>query len=94
MTVSPRSRNDFPTSSSPSIPPDVIINPGRADERHVLKCNVLPIKAGDVIRTMSGGGGGFGDPKDRDPELVRADVRNRHVSPAAAKAVYGVSVDG
>jgi len=75
-------------------PPDVIINPGRADERHILKCNVLPVKAGDVIRTMSGGGGGFGDPADRDPALVRADVRNRHVTPAAAKATYGVSVDG
>ena len=75
-------------------PPDVIINPGRADEQRLLKCNVLPVKAGDVIRTMSGGGGGFGDPKERDRELVRADVRNRHVTPAAAKAVYGVSVDG
>jgi N-methylhydantoinase B len=78
----------------PATPPDVIINPGRPDERHLLKCNVLPIKTGDVIRTMSGGGGGYGDPKDRDPELVRADARNRHVTPEAAKNIYGVSVDG
>ena len=75
-------------------PPEVIINPGRPDERHLLKCNVLPIKAGDIIRTMSGGGGGYGDPRDRDPESVRADIRNRHVTPEAAKAIYGVSVDG
>jgi len=72
----------------------VIINPGRSDERHILKCNVLPVKAGGRHSHHVGGGGGFGDLEDRDPELVRADVRNRHVTPAAAKAVYGVSVDG
>ena len=39
---------------------------------------------------MTGGGGGFRDPAERDPDRVREDVRNRHVSPEAAKAVYGV----
>ncbi|MGI8475471.1 MAG: hydantoinase B/oxoprolinase family protein, partial [Thermomicrobiales bacterium] len=78
---------------STAVPPDVVINPGRPDERSLLKCNRMPVKRGDVIRTMSGGGGGFGDPAVRDPALVRADVRNRHVTPAAAKSVYGVDVD-
>jgi N-methylhydantoinase B len=36
------------------------------------------------------GGGGFGDPLDRDPELVLADVRNEAVSEGAAATVYGV----
>jgi N-methylhydantoinase B len=39
---------------------------------------------------MTGGGGGFGDPAERDAEAVRADVRNRHVSAEAAREIYGV----
>jgi len=38
------------------------------------------------------GGGGMGDPKERDPALVRRDVADGLVSPAAAKQLYGVEV--
>ncbi len=38
------------------------------------------------------GGGGFGDPLDRDPALVLADVRNEAVSEAAAGDLYGVVI--
>ena len=38
----------------------------------------------------SGGGGGFGDPMERDPKLVAEDVREGYVSPAVAQTVYGV----
>jgi N-methylhydantoinase B len=71
-------------------PPDVVINPGREDERHMLKCSRVTLKRGDVVRTMTGGGGGFGEPRDRDDELVRADVRDGHVSRGAAREIYGV----
>ncbi|HEU5433301.1 MAG TPA: hydantoinase B/oxoprolinase family protein, partial [Thermomicrobiales bacterium] len=74
-------------------PPLVIVNPGRADERRMLKCSALPLQKGDVVRTMTGGGGGFGDPRQRDPALVRADVRDRHVSSEAARTIYGVEPD-
>jgi N-methylhydantoinase B len=73
-------------------PPQVIVNPGRPDERRMLKCNRAPLKRGDVIRTMTGGGGGFGNPRERDPELVRADVLDRHLTPEAARQRYGVEV--
>jgi N-methylhydantoinase B len=36
------------------------------------------------------GGGGMGDPKDRDPALVQRDVEDGLVSPEAARAIYGV----
>jgi N-methylhydantoinase B len=71
-------------------PPDVVINPGRADERHMLKASRVTLKRGDVVRTMTGGGGGYGAPGDRDEELVRADVRDGHVSAEAARDLYGV----
>jgi N-methylhydantoinase B len=71
-------------------PPDVVINPGREDERHMLKCSRVTLRRGDVVRTLTGGGGGFGPPGDRDEEWVRADVRDGHVSADAAHDVYGV----
>jgi N-methylhydantoinase B len=70
-------------------PPDLTINPGRDDERHVLKATRLVLKRGDVIRGASGGGGGFGDPVERDPELVRADIRDRQLTAEAAARLYG-----
>jgi N-methylhydantoinase B len=71
-------------------PPDVVINPGRDDERHMLKASRVMLRRGDVVRTMTGGGGGFGDPRVRDGQLVRADVRVGPVSAEAAREVYGV----
>jgi N-methylhydantoinase B len=71
-------------------PPVVVINPGREDERRMLKASRVGLRRGDVVRTMSGGGGGFGDPGERDPEQVRKDIDNRHVTTATADRVYGV----
>lgn len=48
---------------------------------------------GDLYRTVTGGGAGYGDPLDRDPERVRIDVRWGLVSVAAARTLYGVVVD-
>ena len=49
---------------------------------------------GDSIRVSTPGGGGWGDPKERDPEDVRADVLRGFVSPKAAEAAYGVVLGG
>ena len=40
-----------------------------------------------------GGGGGWGDPLDRDPEMVRSDVLNEMVSIEGARRDYGVVID-
>ena len=70
--------------------PDVIVNPGRDDERHMLKVNALPLEAGDVVELQTGGGGGFGEPFERDPERVRRDVVDGYVTPEGAERDYGV----
>ena len=70
-------------------PPKVVINPGRPDERELLKCNGLALRAGDIVRCATGGGGGFGPAERRDPELVAADLRDGQVSPEVARASYG-----
>ena len=68
-----------------------MVNPGTSDEVHALKASNLALKKGDVIRTMTGGGGGFGDPKDREPELVARDVAIGAISSEVAASVYGVT---
>lgn len=46
------------------------------------------------FRVRSAGGGGWGDPRRRDPAAVARDVLDGIVSVEAARAVYGVAVDG
>jgi len=57
---------------------------GRIDE--------LLLQPGDTVTFLSQGGGGYGDPYERDPEAVAADVRRGLVSPEAARRDYGVAV--
>ena len=49
--------------------------------------------AGDEIGYESAGGGGYGDPLERAPELVLQDVLDERVSYETAEQVYGVSID-
>ena len=51
------------------------------------------LKKGDGFMIRSGGGGGFGDPKERPAERVAFDVIEGYVSAAAAASHYGVVVD-
>jgi len=50
-------------------------------------------KPGDVVAFYSAGGGGYGDPFERDPELVRRDVIYGYVSVERAREDYGVVID-
>jgi N-methylhydantoinase B/oxoprolinase/acetone carboxylase alpha subunit len=45
------------------------------------------------VRVQTNAGGGFGDPFERDPELVLGDVLDRYVSIDGAKQNYGVIID-
>jgi N-methylhydantoinase B len=47
---------------------------------------------GDRVRLVSPSGGGFGDPLERDPALVEADVREGFVSRSSAEQDYGVVI--
>jgi N-methylhydantoinase B len=57
--------------------------------RHVRKATQHPIAAGERVRIMTGGGGGFGPPADRDAATVRRDVAEGYVTPEAARRDYG-----
>ncbi len=76
-------------------PFQVTIDPGGPNEREVdALADAEPVRAGEVIRIRTTGGGGWGNPLDRDPELVVRDVVWRKVSPEAALADYGVVLTG
>ena len=51
------------------------------------------MEPGDALFVRMCGGGGYGDPLERDPELVVADVARGYVSPGAAEGLYGVVLD-
>jgi N-methylhydantoinase B len=47
------------------------------------------LKPGDVLTLRFSGGAGYGDPRERDPEAVRRDIRAGYVSAERAKQAYG-----
>jgi N-methylhydantoinase B len=52
-----------------------------------------PVTEDEIITCFCGGGGGVGDPLDREPERVLDDVQNRIFSPEMARKVFGVIID-
>ena len=68
----------------------------RADgRREVLpsKCHDVPVEPGDVLHFVTWGGGGWGDPIARGPELVGLEVRRGLVTRQGARDTYGVVCD-
>jgi N-methylhydantoinase B len=56
--------------------------------------NGVPHEAGEAFVYDYGGGGGWGDPLDRDPARVLGDVLDEYVSAEAARSSYGVVLRG
>jgi N-methylhydantoinase B len=77
----------------PSIPHGVWLNKGTEQERFLgAVFSNVPVGAGDVFTRPSAGGGGFGDPLERDPQAVCEDVADGYVSVERARKDYGVCV--
>jgi N-methylhydantoinase B len=55
--------------------------------------DMVDLAAGEQIRVFAGGGGGYGDPRKRDPHAVARDVRLGYVTRRAAREVYAVALD-
>ena len=52
-----------------------------------------PVDAGDIIMVRSAGGGGYGDPLERDPLRVATDLHEGYISAAQAHQLYGLVLD-
>jgi len=69
-----------------------LLNPGTGAERDIGKIDVLKLAPGDTVRITSPGGGGYGDPLDRAPEVVLEDVQDGLVTPERAQDDHGVVI--
>jgi N-methylhydantoinase B len=77
-------------SGSPSLN---VVNPdGEARVLPVLLTDPYPLRKGDVFRHVMAGGGGYGDPLERDPALVLRDLEQGRVTLEHAREAYGVVV--
>jgi N-methylhydantoinase B len=64
----------------------------RGNERIDLngRSNDTPLQPGDLIVHHAAGGGGFGDPRERDRALVERDISHGYITAEAARMVYGL----
>jgi len=64
-------------------------------ERHVhdIAMAVRPFREGDTFYITAGGGAGYGDVLERDPEAVMRDLRNKRTTHEAARGMYRVVYD-
>ena len=78
----------------PAMPGHVLIYKKGAGEPELLyKTENYKLDAGDRVRMLTGGGGGYGPPTKRSIELVQRDLARGYVSPASAREHYGVIID-
>lgn len=70
------------------------VNVGKPDEKNLgMYATGVPLNTGDEIYYTSSGGGGYGDPRERDPSLVLEDVMDGWLTIETAKNVYGVAIN-
>ncbi len=71
--------------------------PGRLGQARLGSGRLLPDKgihvvpSGDSLVVELPGGGGFGEPDKRDPEMIRKDIEAGLVTPEAAREDYGLA---
>ena len=72
---------------------DIVVNEGReGEERLPTRYADYPLKAGDIFKLDTPGGGGSGNPFERDPAAVLTDVNEGYVSFEAARRDFGVAL--
>ncbi len=71
----------------------LIYQDGNSEPELLYKTENRPLRAGDRVCMATGGGGGYGDPRERPVELVQRDVVRGFVSVESARDDYGVVFD-
>ena len=73
---------------------DMWLNPGTPDAKRLGNIDTAVLQPGDVLEIVSAGGGGRGNPLEREPWRVAQDVERGYVSIEAAAREYGVVISG
>ncbi|MCQ1766932.1 hydantoinase B/oxoprolinase family protein [Neorhizobium galegae] len=71
---------------------DMVLNPGRDDFQRLGNIDTAILQPGDVLEIRSAGGGGRGNPFERETWRVAQDVARGYVSSKAAERDYGVVI--
>ncbi len=71
----------------------LIANEGTESEETLPAKGMRQLKKGDRYTVYSSGGGGWGDPLDRNPEKVLDDLVNGYISEKSARHTYGVVIE-
>lgn len=69
---------------------EAIFNEGLPDERNLGRIDELLLQPGDTVTFLSQGGGGYGDPYEREPAFVLNDMQKGLLSEDQAREQYGV----
>ena len=85
-------RQKYPADGLLGGQPGALVEIALADGRRPHPKSRGTLEPGDRLILRFAGGGGYGDPRRRDREAVRADVRGGYVSPEAARRDYGLDV--
>lgn len=71
----------------------LVLHPGRKREKILhSKISKVEIQPDEVVSIQTPGAGGYGNPKERDAERIRKDLREEKISPEKAREDYGVSI--
>ena len=102
-TGGPTSPEYFPVSLDDPVYSKAVLQLGRLNAttnqadplgEYVAADEKVQLEPGGVSRILTMGGGGWGDPLDRDPARVKADVRDEYVTILGAARDYGVVIQG
>lgn len=76
-----------------AIPSRYVVNPDSNEPMYLSSKSTIRLKQGDIVSVQTPGGGGYGSPLNREPEMVLKDVLDGKVSPQRAEKIYGVALD-
>ena len=77
----------------PGAPGKAVIIRKTGEKEEVRSKKDFRLNEGDELHLVAPGGGGYGDPLERNPELALRDVLDGRISPKAAADDYGVVID-
>jgi N-methylhydantoinase B len=81
----------FSDSNANELPPDY--PSPRGESVHDGRASTIQVRNQDVLYLRPDGGGGYGDPLDRDPQLVKEDLRNGMITAQPTRDIYGVVIN-
>src|SRR5262249_61732638 len=67
-----------------------VLRAGGRDAQRFGKASRVLLRRGDLVRLVTGSGGGYGNPREREPLLVLEDLHDEIITGRTAMGVYGV----